>query len=176
LNRFGSRLLLCVSLGIFVSGCAGYRFGTASLYPPDIRTVYVPMFESDSLRRGLSERLTEAVIKEIELKTPYKVVSDPNADSILTGRVLNDIKRVTVEDRYDQQRENEVTLLAEVNWVDRRGDLIGSRGNLPIPESLITLTGTGIAVPEFGQSIATAQQQAIDRMAEQIVSLMETPW
>lgn len=175
MNRFGGVFLLTLSAALG-SGCAGYRFGTASLYPPDIQTVYVPMFESDSLRRGLSERLTEAVIKEIELKTPYKVVSDPDADSILTGRILNDIKRVTVEDPYDQQRANEVTLLAEVNWVDRRGDLIGSRGNVPIPESLVTLVGTGVAVPEFGQSIATAQQQAINRMAEQIVSLMETPW
>lgn len=168
---------LCVlSLTVLSTGCAGYRFGATSLYPPDVQTVFVPMFESDSLRRGLGERLTEAVVKEIELKTPYKVVSEPDADSVLTGRIVNDIKRVTVEDRYDQQRENEITLLAEVSWVDRRGDLIGSRGNLPIPESLLTLAGTGKAVPEFGQSIATAQQQAIDRMAEQIVSLMETPW
>lgn len=176
MRRFGTRLLPLVLLAVVAGGCAGYRFGTASLYPSDIRTVYVPMFESDSLRRGLSERLTEAVIKEIELKTPYKIVSDPNADSILTGRILNDVKRVTVEDRYDQQRENEITLVAEISWVDRRGDMIGGRGNLPIPDSLVTLVGTGIAVPEYGQSIATGQQQAIDRMAEQIVSLMETPW
>lgn len=176
MNHVRASLLSLLLLSTIASGCAGYRFGTASLYPPDIRTVYVPMFESDSLRRGLSERLTEAVIKEVELKTPYKVVSDPNADSILTGRILNDVKRVIVEDRYDQQRENEITLVAEVSWVDRRGDMIGGRGNLPIPDSLATIIGTGTAVPEFGQSVATGQQQAINRMAEQIVSLMETPW
>ena len=171
------RFALCtVSLAILCCGCAAYRFGTASLYPPDIHTVFVPMFESDSLRRNLSERLTEAVVKEIELKTPYKVVSEPDADSVLTGRILNDIKRVVVEDPYDQQRENEITIIAEVSWVNRRGDLIGSRGNVPIPEALVQLSGTGVAVPEFGQSIATGQQQAIDRMAEKIVSLMETPW
>jgi hypothetical protein len=179
LRSFNSllRIFVCPAVvAVLCFGCAPYRFGTASLYPPDIRTVFVPMFESDSLRRNLSERLTEAVIKEIQLKTPYTVVSDPNADSVLTGRILNDIKRVTVEDPYDNQRENEITILAEVSWVDRRGDLIGSRGNIPIPESLVQLAGTGIAVPEFGQSIATGQQQAIDRMAEHIVSLMETPW
>ncbi len=165
-----------VQSAILLCGCASYRFGAASLYPADVKTVFVPMFESDSLRRGLSERLTEAVIKEIELKTPYKVVSEPNADSVLTGRIVNDLKRVVVEDRYDQQRENEITLLAEVSWLDRRGDLIGSRGNMSIPESLVQLTGSGVALPEYGQSIATGQQQAINRLAEQIVSLMETPW
>ena len=174
---FNLKSAICaLQFAILLGGCAGYRFGAASLYPSDVRTVFVPMFESDSLRRGLSERLTEAVVKEIELKTPYKVVSEPDADSVLTGRIVNDIKRVVVEDRYDQQRENEITLVAEVSWLDRRGDLIGSRGDMSVPDSLVQLAATGIAVPEYGQSIATGQQQAINRLAEQIVSLMETPW
>ena len=41
---------------------------------------------------------------------------------------------------------------------------------------LIDVQGTGNVVPEVGQSIAVAQQQAIQRMAEQIVGLMEKPW
>jgi len=31
-------------------------------------------------------------------------------------------------------------------------------------------------VPEVGQSVETAQQEAIQRIATQIVSLMEKPW
>ena len=31
-------------------------------------------------------------------------------------------------------------------------------------------------IPEVGQSVATTQQQAIQRLAEQIVSTMEEPW
>ncbi len=42
-------------------GCAGYRLGTQTLYRRDIHTVYVPVFESDSFRSQLGERLTEAV-------------------------------------------------------------------------------------------------------------------
>ena len=53
------------------------------------------MFESVSFRRDLGERLTEAVMKQIEEKTPYKVVSDPNADSMLSGRIAQESKRVT---------------------------------------------------------------------------------
>src|ERR1051325_2587560 len=98
------RLLLAAAMLAALGGCAGYRAGTASLYPPDIHTVYVPIFESDSFRRNLGERLTEAVDKEIELKTPYKVVHTPDADSVLTGRILGDTKRVVVEDQNDQPR------------------------------------------------------------------------
>ena len=51
------------------AGCADYRIGASSLYAPDIHTVYVPMFESDSFRRNLGERLTEAVMKELDAIT-----------------------------------------------------------------------------------------------------------
>ena len=86
---FGFRLSAFVVLAAasVECGCVGYRIGTESLYPCNIHTVYVPVFESDSFRRYLGERLTEAVIKEIELKTPYKVTGDSEADSILSGRI-----------------------------------------------------------------------------------------
>ena len=74
------------------SGCGRYVMGTQTLYPPDIKTVYVQMFDSTSFRRGLGERLTEAIVKEIESRTPYKVVNSPDADSVLTGRIVNDNK------------------------------------------------------------------------------------
>jgi hypothetical protein len=69
------------------------------LYAPDVTTVYVPMIDSDSYRRDLGERLTEAVVKEIELKTPYKVVSTPDADSILSARLITDTRRTLIERR-----------------------------------------------------------------------------
>lgn len=174
-------LMLAVALGLgsllaLMAGCAGYRVGAASLYPPDIHTVYVPVFESDSFRRYLGERLTEAVVKEIELKTPYKVVDSPQADSILYGRIVNDTKRVIVENRFDQPRETEVNMVVQVGWVDRKGDLVGTQTSVPLPPAMAEIGQSGMLVPEFGQSVATAQQESIQRLAEQIVALMEMPW
>ena len=162
-------LLACV-------GCAGYRMGTASLFPADIETVYVPIFQSDSYRRGMGERLTELVIKEIEERTPYKVVSSPDADSILTGRITNDTKRVTIEDQHDQPRDVQMNFVVQVSWVDRKGDLVSQGGTVPIPSQIVELSQTADQIAEFGQSTATAQQQALERLARQIVSLMENPW
>jgi hypothetical protein len=158
------------------SGCAAYRFGAASLYPPDIQTVYVPMFESNSFRRNLSEGLTELVCKEIDLKTPYKVVGTPNADSVLSGKLIGDTKRVIVEDKFDQPREVEINMAVQVRWLNRKGDLINQATSVPLPQDLITLSAAGILVTEYGQSVTTAQQQSMQRLATQIVSLMETPW
>src|ERR1700752_1275634 len=98
------RIALCLAP---LTGCAGYQVGTDSLYAPDLRTVFVPMIESESYRRDLGERLTEAVQKEIELKTPYKVVDTPDADSILSAKLLGDTRHVVVENAFDDPRLSE---------------------------------------------------------------------
>jgi hypothetical protein len=165
-----------VVLAVATSGCASYQIGNRSLYPAHIRTVYVPTFESNSFRRNLGERLTEAVIKEIELKTPYKVVATPDADSVLTGLIVNEGKRVVVENRYDDPRQIEVRMQVMVNWIDRQGTAIRPDGAVPLPPPALSVTGTSDVTPEVGQSLATSQQEAINRVAEQIVAMMETPW
>ena len=174
LNSRLAALVVLAALG--TGGCAAYRFGAASLYPPDIQTVYVPIFESNSFRRNLSEQLTEAICKQIELVTPYQVVGSPDADSVLTGKLVSDTKRVVIEDAYDQPRETEVNMAVEVRWINRRGDLINQATAVPLPADLVTLSAPGTVVPEFGQSVSTAQLQSIQRLAVQIVSMMEMPW
>jgi hypothetical protein len=166
-------ILLLVSVA---AGCSGYQVGARSLYAPHVRTVYVPVFESNSFRRNLGERLTEAVMKEIEAKTPYKVVGTPDADSTLSGRITTDTRRVVVEDRYDNPREAETRLQVAVRWTDCRGDLIRQGQSIPLPPDIVAVNSTAPLFPELGQSVATSQQQAIQRVAEQIVSMMETPW
>jgi len=167
--------LVAVAAG-FLPGCAGYQLGNQTLYPPHIRTVYVPVIESSSFRRNLGERLTEAVMKEIELKTPYKVVGTPSADSVLSAQIVGDTKRVIVEDWYDDPREVEVNLQVQVRWIDRHGGALSQGGAVALPSEFTSVSAVGDVVPEAGQSIVTGQQEAIGRLAEQIVGLMEAPW
>ena len=157
------------------AGCATYQIGNRTLYPQDVHTVYVPMFDSDSFRRNLGERLTEAVMKEIENKTPYKVVGTPNADSILSGRIVSETKRVVTENHYDDPRQLDVSLSIEVSWVDRGGGILYD-GCVALPPELRMVTASATFVPEYGQSVATAHQRAVERVAQQIVGMMEAPW
>ncbi len=174
-SPFLLHLAATLILAAFLSGCAGYQLGNWSLYPPDIRTVYVPMFRSGDFRRNLSEWLTEAVIKEIELKTPYKVVGTAAADSILTGRIVGQQNDLLIENRFDDPRELEVGITIEVQWVDRRGNQLRD-GVVPVPPELVNVRGSGLLAPELGHSMATAQQEAIQEIARRIVSMMEAPW
>jgi hypothetical protein len=161
---------------MLLAGCASYRIGNGTLYAPDVSTVYVPMVESDSFRRDLGERLTEAIAKEIELKTPFKVVGAPDAaDSILAARLVSDTKRVIVENQNDDPRAIETAIFVEVNWLNRRREPFAPVAAIPLPPEL-GIAQTAPLLPEAGQSVATQQQQAIQRLAEQIVATMEEPW
>jgi hypothetical protein len=141
-----------------------------------VATVYVPMIDSDSYRRDLGERLTEAVIKEIELKTPYKVVSTPDADSILSARLITDTRRRIIQNAFSDPRVSETEIRAEVNWINRRRQPLVAAQAIPIPAELMVFSQTNNFIPEAGQSVATSQQQAIERLAQQIVATMEAPW
>ena len=126
-------------------------------------------------RHGVAQWLTEAVAKEIENQTPYKVVSTPDADSVLTGRVVSETQSVLIQNKYNDPREVQVQLLVEVQWVDRRANEL-MHGRVPIPSELAQVQGTGMLVAEVGQSVATAEQEAITKIASRIVGMMETPW
>ncbi|HEY5314317.1 MAG TPA: LptE family protein [Pirellulales bacterium] len=169
-------MIFCWALALAAAGCGCYKVGNATLYPPDIRTVYVPMFDSTSFRPWLGERLTEAVCKEIELKTPFKVVHDANADSVLTGRILNESKGALTMAQTGEARYLQYNMQVEVSWLDRKGGLVQQTNGIPIPSTLASISQQSQFAPETGQSVSTAQMQDIQRLAEQIVSLMEAPW
>ena len=173
------RRILVLALPALLAGCAAYRFGNNTLYAPNVRTVYVPMVQSESYRTtpgvDLGERLTEALCKEIEKRTPFKVVGDPNADSVLTARIVADTKRMVVESPTDQSRQVEMNMQVLVTWADRGGAVLAS-GNVPMPAASVDVGQAAMLVPEFGRSVVTTQQEGIVKLAQQIVGLMEEPW
>jgi hypothetical protein len=166
----------CILNSAFLIGCAGYQIGNRSLYRPDIRTVHVPMIQSQSFRRYLGERLTEEVVKQIELKTPYTVVDSAAADSVLSIQLVSESKRVLANNRFSEPRDIETDFFIQVSWVDRRGDLIMSHDDVPAAPLLVNLGQQANFVPEGGQSLTTAQQEAIQKLAQQIVGQMELAW
>jgi len=157
-------------------GCAGYRMGTKSLYPPDIQTVQVVLIESNSYRRNLGEWLTEAVIKEIENVTPLKVVNTSEADSVLSCRIVTDTKMISMMSPTSDGRELQANFQVSVQWLDRKGELVKPEQAIPGPAALNTIQDTANFYPEIGGSITSAQQTAIQCLAQQIVSMMEAPW
>ena len=134
------------------------------------------MFQSSSFRRDLGEQLTEAVVKEIEKRTPYKVVRDGNADSVLIGRITNEGKHLLMRPSTAIAANSRLDLVVNVRWTNRRGEVVRDMPPIKVPTDAVDVNASSHFVPEYGQSTATAQLQAIQTLAERIVNLMEAPW
>lgn len=170
--------IACMGLMLFslTSGCAVYKFGSPSMFPTGIRTVYVPVIRNDTFRLDLGPRLTEAVVREIESRTPYKVTGDPNADSTLACVLTNETKRVLTETTSDDPRALEAALSLQASWISRNGEVLMQNTLLPDGDTLLAFAQDSRFVPEAGQSIDTATQQAIEQLAARIVAQMEARW
>lgn len=168
-----SRLLLTATCLLILPGC-GYMVGGA--YQNEVRTVHVPIFTSDSFRRGLEFQLTEAVQKRIQTQTPFALADRRNADTVLTGHIVDVRKDVLSETAFDDPRELQMLMAIEVTWQDRRTGQILQQQDIPIPPDLVHLTATSEFAPEVGQSRATAEHDVMEKLARKIVNMMETPW
>lgn len=169
MNSLARNLTLLSAFCLLTTGCAKYHLGNQFLYRNDIRTVHVMMFESDSNRRNLGQRMTEAIIKEVEMRTPLTITDPQITDSLIRGRIVRDTKQVAGENRFDEPRSLDVGWVVEIDWVDRIGTPLMARQTIKLRES-------DVFIPEGGQSMTTAQQAIIERIARQVASQMETPW
>jgi hypothetical protein len=171
------RFLFLLSI-LLLPGCIGlgYQVGSRSLFGPDIQTVYVPMAEADPTHRHLAERLTEAVSKRIEERSPYKVIGRPGADSVLECRIVAKNQRVSLVDDFNDPRQKSGELTLEVRWRERRSQDIRQIDSLAWQDGAVQVTARDSMVAETGHSLLTSEQRQIDRLADQIVGMMESPW
>lgn len=145
-------------------------YSSQSLYRSDIRTVRVPIFQSRDFRRDLEFRLTEAIIKQIESATPYKVVDDRSrADTELTGEV-HQVSQSVLANEYNTDLPQELHLVMSVSlaWKDlRSGELLVRRDRFQQSAEYLPLAG---------ESFQQGSQIAIDRIAATIVEQLEADW
>jgi len=159
-----------------VSGCASYQYGNDALFPVGIATVHVPIVQNDTFRHDLGPQLTEAIVKQIQRRTNYVVTGDPNADSTLNVRIVSESKRVLTESRTDDPRAIDAALNARASWISRSGQPLMQNSVIPISDTAISFGQNLRFVPEAGQSVDTAMQLAIEKLASRIVSQMEMRW
>ncbi len=158
-------LLLAVGCGPLV-GCG---YSTKRPFSTDIQTVHVEMFQSKEFRRELEFRLTESVVKRIEMDTPYRIAPRATADALLTGEIVNVENRTFGQDfGTDLPREIGTTMVVRFRFQDlRSGDILVERPRFVYQTSYI---------PPVGETFTQGMTRAIDGLAEQIVETMESPW
>jgi outer membrane lipopolysaccharide assembly protein LptE/RlpB len=171
---FSATLILASIVCLPFAGC-GYMVGGA--YRKDIQTVHVPIFQNTGFRRDIEFQLTEAVHREIQNQTHFRLAKAGEADTRLTGRIVSIRKHALSESGFDDARELQLNLTVEVTWEDLRGNKqVMPTKQIEIPPDVIKLLSSADFAPELGQSKATARQRAVNNLARQIVQLMQTPW
>ena len=150
-------------------GFFGWHFH-APFDTTEVKTVAV-FFKSNVFRRDLEKQLTEAVIKEINLRTPYRVVGNhAEADSLLTGTITSDNKNLIVEAPTNLPRELNAAIVVVANWTHNPPTDIESQ-RLPT-----TISETINFIPEVGETAVSGYNHVIQSIAKQIVDMMEQPW
>jgi hypothetical protein len=136
----------------------------------EIKTVFI-YFKTNSFRRDVQQMLTEAIQKEIELRTPYKVVGDPSkADSLLSGTIMFSDKNLIVEAPTNLPRQLNASINIWVNWTHNPPTEV-EKARLPT-----LISQTDYFVPEIGETTLTAFERVTYDLSKQIVDMMEQPW
>lgn len=168
-------MLLCTySLMLFTlsfCGCAGMGgYSNESLFPQDISSVCLEMFDNKSFRRGVEYELSDALAKRIEAETPYKIVSNQNrADTLISGQIESITEStLTTEREIGRALEKEVRLRAVVNWKNLK------TGELLIDNQSVTAEATYSVYQN--QDFSYASALAANNLARKIVELMEKSW
>jgi hypothetical protein len=164
-------LLSAAGAAGMLAGCAGLGgYSDDSLFPDDIGSLCVDMFDNRSFRRGVEFTLSDALVKRVESDTPYKIVSDKDrADSVISGQLVSIRESVlTVEREIGRPLEKEVVLTAVVNWKNLK------TGTMMINNE--TVTAATSYSQYLNQDFTYASAVAANKLAQKIVERMESNW
>ena len=176
-NRYAKNaaiVSLCCVLGLtflIIHGCSTFAgYSNDSIYPKDIKTVCLKMFDNQTFRRGVEYELSDAIAKRIEADTPYKIVtSEDYADSVMNGQIVSiNESGLTVDRQTGLVLEKEVQIRAVVNWKNLK------TGELLIDNRIV---GSSASYSDYQQQdFKYGSSLAANNLAQNIVELMEKNW
>lgn len=169
---FPSCAILCFSaICAGLCGCsdiAGYS--NEPLFPRDVESVCLKMFDNQSFRRGVEYELSDALAKRIEAETPYKIISNEDmADTVISGQITTIGEFALSVDRdIGSVLEKEVELQAVVTWKNLK------TGELLLDQQAVSAAAS---YSEYqSQDFKYASSLAANNLARKIVELMERNW
>lgn len=170
-SRNMARCVGSAVLTLLLLGMTGCGYSTKELFPQQYTTIASPSFENRTFYRGMEFELAEALAKQIESRTPYKIVAPGAAQTILEGTITNvEQTRLSRRRPGGMPQEVEVTVTADFVWKDlTSGEVLADRRGF---------VSVGRYVPTAGinEPFEVAQHQALQQMAADIVSALRSDW
>ncbi len=122
-----TRVLLALSLllTLATAGCGYHVVGANGNLPKTWRTMSVPIFANHTLHYRVEQVFTQAVVRELEERTTYRIVPNPaQADAVLIGS-LTSIRAVPV--LFDAKTGRATTMLMTVQAKVRLEDRVSGK-------------------------------------------------
>lgn len=170
-------LLALVALA--AGGCAGRDasseaasgYSARSLYPDKYRSVAVPIFENKTFVTGLERDITDALIKEIQARTPYRVLNNESAETQLSGTITAVEKtRLNRTRGSGLVREMLLSVTVDFQWRDlRTGKVIAERHEFSVGDEYMPSRA-------FGERPEVAEYGLASNLAAEIVAAMRDQW
>lgn len=159
---------------LLVASCAsdpsqGYSFSGAR--QGGVRTIAVPVFDNTTYSHGLEVQLAEAIVKEVQRTTKWRVVSGRTADTTLSGSITaSALKSLTTSSDTGLVMDQAVELTVEFEWRDSRsGEVLIARKGFKSIQSFVPARGTG-------ERIELGQHGAVQELARSIVNELRSSW
>ncbi len=145
-----------------LTGCAGYQLGGAAAKPAylkNVNTIAVQAFRNNTLLPRLEGLITDTIIKQIEQDGTYRVVTDSQADALLTGYIEKVERQPARSVRGNVLLSSEFNLTVSVRFqlVERSSGKILDSGRLDGQTSFF-----------IGNDVQQDERQAIPIAAEQL--------
>ena len=137
--------IVLVIFFVALSGCGYHTMNSAKALPDTVHTIALTPFASGSIRYQLTDRLTEAVSREMISRTRYAIVADPaKADAVLSGSVVNVFSNATVNDPVlNRSTAGQVIVQLQVRLIGKDGKVIFTRPSLEFRERYEIATTPG---------------------------------
>jgi hypothetical protein len=154
-----------VFLVMMVASCG---YSSKSLIRSNVRSIYIPIFDNNTFRRGYEFDLTKAVRDQILMRTRLHLVDKDEADSILFGKIISFDENVLIVNSHDNIVESRTSVRIEIRWVDKRtGRVIVERKNIAKPAEFIT---------QRNETLTSSKNEALVNVARGIVDTLEEDW
>lgn len=152
-----------------MAGCAHYSTSTVSL-PSHIRTIAIPLFENTTVEAGIKEQLTDEIISRFVADNHLKVVDARDADSIITGTIVDVREEALSFEQGRTTKEYRVWIFARVRYEDVR------RRKVIWEESPMQAWGVFQVVSGTDEDRQPGIAAAIRKMADDILNKTIAGW
>jgi RNase P/RNase MRP subunit p29 len=152
-----------------LSSCGYHTGGRGDFLPKTLQTIAIPPFANSTTRYKITDRLPEAITRELISRTRYKIVANPDAaDAVLRGTVTNFVAAATVFDPTTGRASAvDIHVVLQLSLVERvTGKVLFTRPYMDVRERYQISVDPGAFFEESDTAVARASEQT----ARQVVS------